>query len=162
MIHQSRRTPPTPAVPRAAPRHRHHRLRPLPRAHPHELGHGPRITIASNLFSAGRKWVDHEMLHYWLILTGRDTQHQDDDWYAAIRRLSPAVLGHDLNVRRGRDRQSVRIPNPAYEPGKGQPTTLVRKVRREDAIAHTDVARWPGSFRPPSYDWGTPIDCPTY
>src|SRR6478736_960917 len=62
--------------------------------------HGPRITIASNRFWRGRHFVDdimcHEMLHCWLYLTGQDVDHKSEAWYAAIRRLSPEVLGHEL------------------------------------------------------------------
>jgi hypothetical protein len=129
-------------------------------------GHGPRITLFSSMFSDGQRVVDdvmvHEMLHVWLRLTGQDVTHDSHAWYAAVRRLSPAVLGHELAVRRGADRRSVRIPNPAYEPGNGEPKTLVRKKRVPGAIEHGRVATWPGSFRPADWDPGPPIRCPSY
>ena len=121
--------------------------------------HGPRITIASNLFARGRLGVDdtmvHEMTHAWLHVTGQDTKHEGEAWYAAIRRLSPAVLGHELDVRRGAARKSVRVK---LDDG----TSVVRKIANPDAITHGSVARWPQAFRPEGYDWGEPIDCPSY
>lgn len=127
--------------------------------------YGPRISVFSPLFSH-RKQVDdvmiHEMLHAWLFVTGRDHEHKSRAWYEAVRRLSPAILGRELDVQRGADRKSIRVPNPAYTPGNGQPKTLVRKIRADDAIRHGDVAGWPGAFRPADYDWGQPIRCPTY
>jgi hypothetical protein len=139
-------------------------------AHAHGLTrpgweHGPRITVESRLFELGRRRVDdllaHEMLHAWLHVTGRNGAHDGADWYAAVRRLSPGVLGHDLDVR-APERRSVRVPNPAYVPGGGAPKTLVRKVRVAREIPHRDVAGWPYAFRPEGYDWGEPIACPTY
>lgn len=128
--------------------------------------HGPRITLHSTMtFGRGRRHVDdtllHEQLHAWLHVTGRDPSHDSADWYAAVRRLSPAVLGHELDIRRGGDRKSVRVPNPAYEPGVDDRKTLVRKVRAAGSVAHGRVARWPAAFRPDDYDWGEPIPCPT-
>ena len=128
--------------------------------------HGPRITIASNLFKAGRRAVDdtmvHEMLHAWLYVTGQSapahkSDHDTEAWYAAIRRLSPAVLGHDLDVRRGAARKSVRVK---LDDG----SSVVRKVANPDYTGptHDMVARWPHPFRPEDYDCGEPIDCPTY
>jgi hypothetical protein len=103
--------------------------------------------------------VIHEMGHAWLYLTGQETAHDSDAWYAMVRRLSPAVLGHELDARRGAARKSVRVPNPRFGED-GQPKTVVRKVPVNDAIAHADVARWP--VRPEAFDPGQPIDCPTY
>lgn len=101
------------------------------------------------------------MLHVSLYLSGAGTGHDSSAWYTAIARLSPAVLSHELNAVRGAQRRSVRVPNP--QAGQdGQPATLVRKVRVAEAVSHGDVARWPSSFRPPGYDWGEPINCPTY
>ena len=126
--------------------------------------HGPRITVASNLFAQGRRRVDdtmvHEMLHVWLHQAGHSIEHRSDPWYAAVRRLSPAVLGHELDVRRGADRRSVRVPNP--HAGEGRPATVVRKVRADNAVPHGDVARWPSAFRPEGYDFGEVLYCPTY
>ncbi|MPZ64542.1 MAG: hypothetical protein GEU83_03155 [Pseudonocardiaceae bacterium] len=127
--------------------------------------HGPRITLASNLFRAGRGHVDdtllHEMLHAWLHETGQDTGHDSEAWYAAVRRLSPAVLGHELDARRGAGRRSVRVPNPNAGQ-EGQPATVVRKVAVTEMVQHSDVARWPSPFRPTDHDFGAPINCPTY
>jgi hypothetical protein len=126
--------------------------------------HGPRITIFSPLFGWGRGYVDdvivHEMLHAWLMVTGRDTHHDSVDWYTHIARLSPAVLGHAIAIKRGAHRKSVRVPNPRADE-LGQPKTVVRKVAT-DAISHEVVTRWPHSFRPKGYDYGKPIECPTY
>ena len=83
-------------------------------------------------------------------------------WYEAIQRLSSAVLGCELDARRGAGRKSVRVPNPAYAPGVDAPKTLVRKQHVDDVVQHADVARWPQAFRPEGYDWGTPIPCPAY
>lgn len=124
--------------------------------------YGPRITIFSPMFAKGRRWVEdivvHEMAHAWLKLTDQDVEHESEAWYATVRRLSPAVLGHELGVRRGADRRSVRVPNPDPD----GPRTVVRKVRVDTAIQHGDVATWPHAFRPAGYDWGEPIPCPTY
>lgn len=125
---------------------------------------GPRITIASNLFSRGIRHVDdvmvHEMLHASLILAGKPSDHDTEAWYAAVRELSPHVLGYRLDVKRGSDRKSVRLPNPNYVPGGDAPRTIVRKERV--ASNHEKVSRWPNSFRPDDYDGGPTIPCPTY
>lgn len=139
--------------------------------------HGPRITLPPEIFrgttaqSAGRKLpggdrlVDdvlaHEMLHVSLGLAGLNSKHDGAPWYDAVRRLSPAVLGWEIGAHRGADRKSVRIPNPAYEPGGDEPKTLVRKVPVDTAVQHADVAGWPGAFRPDGYYCGPPIPCPT-
>jgi hypothetical protein len=44
------------------------------------------------------------MLHASLMLGRENHKHQGEPWYAALRRLSPAVLGCPLEVRRGADR----------------------------------------------------------
>jgi len=127
--------------------------------------HGPRISLFSSQFERRRQVDDvmaHEMIHAWLMLRGEDPAHDGAPWYAAVRRLSPAILGADLDARRGADRTSARLPNPAYEADNGQPRTIVRKQRVPGAVRHGDVARWPQAFRPESYDWGEPIDCPSY
>ena len=127
--------------------------------------HGPRISLFSSAFGRGARYVDdlltHEMLHAWLAVTGREVRHDSADWYEAVRRLSPAVLGREVDARRGAARKSVRVPNPAYDHGSG-PRTLVRKQTVEGAVLHGRVARWPQEFRPDDYDWGLPIDCPAY
>jgi hypothetical protein len=121
--------------------------------------HGPRISIASQRkylhTNAVRDVMAHEMLHCWLYVIGRDTAHQSDDWYHAVNRLSPAVLGRELGAKRGGDRRSVRVK---LDDG----ATCVRKVRVADALKHGDVARWPGAFRPADWDRGEPVPCPTY
>ena len=129
--------------------------------------HGPRIGLHSTmLFWKGNRRVDdtllHEMLHAHLMLAGLNYDHDGPDWYEALRELSPTVLGHELDIKRGADRKSVRIPNPEYEPGNGKPKTLVRKVPANLGWTHDMVSRWPSAFRPEGYDWGKPIMCPTY
>lgn len=119
---------------------------------------GPRITIATQYMNHAndvRDVVLHEMLHVWLHLTNRDTKHAGHDWYVAVNRLSPAVLGHELNARRGAARKSVRIK-------RDDGTSTVRKIAVPSAIQHADIARWPHAFRPDDYDHGEPIPCPTY
>ncbi|WP_261624353.1 SprT-like domain-containing protein [Nesterenkonia marinintestina] len=131
-----------------------------------ELLRTPRISIASTLFERGRRAVDdvvvHEMMHLHLAHTGKRTDHRSADWYAEVRRLAPEVLGRELDVRHGGDRRSVRVPNPAYEPGNGEPKTLVRKERVEAAVQHGDVAHFPQAFRPEGHDQGAPIEVYTY
>jgi hypothetical protein len=134
--------------------------------------HGPRITIASGEFKptwnatwqvwrpGGTRLVDdtmvHEMTHAWLHLTGQKVKHDSEAWYAAIRRLSPAVLGHEIDVHRGADRRSVRVK-------LADGTSVVRKERVPGFEGlKAKVAGWPGTFRPADYDVGDPIDCPTY
>ena len=128
--------------------------------------HGPRISLFSSAFARGDGYVDdllvHEMLHAWLFVTGREVHHDGADWYEAVRRLSPAVLGREVDARRGAARRSVRVPNPAYVPGGDSPKTVVRKERVMDAVQHADVAGWPFPFRSADYDWGNPIECPSY
>jgi hypothetical protein len=128
--------------------------------------HGPRISLFSSAFSRGSRYVDdllaHEMLHAWLAVTHRQVKHDSTDWYEAIRRLSPVVLGRQIDARRGAGRRSVRILNPAYHPGGNAPKTLVRKEANLDAVQHADVAAWPHAFRPADYAWGKPIQCPPY
>jgi hypothetical protein len=102
------------------------------------------------------------MLPAWLHVTGRSAKHDSADWYEAICRLSPAVLGCELDARRGAARKSIRVPNPAYLPGGDEPKTLVRKEPVKEAIQHGAVARWPQAFRSADYDWGRPIACPAY
>jgi len=125
-----------------------------------------RISVASNVFAHGRQEVEdvmvHEMLHVHLEQRGEDPGHDGEPWYAAVRRLSPVVLGRELDVRRGAARRSVRVPNPrAGEPG--QPATLVRKVSVVEAVPHAQVARWPTPFRVRSRGGKpvVPIPCPS-
>jgi hypothetical protein len=100
--------------------------------------------------------VLHEMLHAWLYVTGQPTGHKSEDWYDAVRRLSPAVLGHELDIRRGAQRKSVRVK---LDDG----SSVVRKVKvPEYEGQHDKVSRWPGAFRPAGYDWGERLSCPSY
>ncbi len=103
-----------------------------------------RISIASNVFAHGRGAVAdvmvHEMLHVCLLQRGEDPAHDAEPWYAAVRRLSPVVLGRELDVRRGGARRSVRVPNPRAGED-GQPRTLVRKEPVTAAVPHAQVAR---------------------
>lgn len=132
-----------------------------------EWVHGPRISVFSPAFGEGRKYVDdilvHEMLHCHLYLGGREIAHDSDDWYEEVRRLSPAVLGCDLDVRRGPRRRSVRLPNPEWYPGSGLDKTIVRKQPVQAELTHADVARWPHPFREAGYYRDdAPMYCPTY
>jgi len=126
-----------------------------------------RISIASNVFAHGRGAVDdvmvHEMLHIHLLQRGEDPDHDGEPWYAAVRRLSPAVLGRELDVHRGASRRSVRVANPRAGED-GQPATLVRKERVTAAVPHSQVARWPTPFRVRSRGGQrpVPIPCPSY
>lgn len=127
--------------------------------------HGPRISLHPTMaFGCGGRFVDdvlvHECLHAWLRQTGRSPDHDSEDWYAEVRRLSPAVLGRAVDIHRGSDRKSVRVPNPNYEPGVDDRKTVVRKIRMGEE--HARVASWPHSCRPAGYDYGEPIPCPTY
>lgn len=121
-----------------------------------------RISIAPGIFAKGERAVDdllvHEMAH---VRIGRSSNprssHHTDEWYAIVNELSPAVLGYDVQVSRGADRKSVRVPDPS-----GRHKTTVRKVRVHEETQHRDVAGWPQSFRPDGYDFGAPISLPTY
>ncbi len=127
-------------------------------------GAGTRISVAPKVFAGGERMVDdvlvHEMLHVFLIGAGKDPKHAGDPWYTEIRRLSPAVLGRELDVDRPR-RRSVRIPNASYGPDDGR-RTLVRKVSEGPEGVHAAVARWPTPFRPAGYDFGAPIAVASY
>jgi hypothetical protein len=107
---------------------------------------GPRITIASNAFERGALYVEdlvaHEMLHLWLKRAGQGSTHASADWYSAVRRLSPAVLG--------------RADRPSLDDGH-----IVRKVKVGTTRTLAEMATWPHSFRPRNYDWGPPIVVPT-
>ena len=125
-----------------------------------DWGHGPRISLHSGTFGYGRGagWVEdviiHEMLHAWLHVTGRKVSHNTDDWYDAINQLSPTILGHALDAKRGADEKSKRV----VIDGKN----TVRKVKVPDAIQHKTVTCWPYSFRPKGFDFGKPIPVPSY
>ncbi|MDQ6796480.1 MAG: hypothetical protein M3011_00405 [Actinomycetota bacterium] len=125
---------------------------------------GARISVAPKVFAEGERMVDdvlvHEMLHVSLIGAGKDPKHAGDSWYAEIRRLSPAVLGRELDVDRPK-RRSVRIPNPSYGPDDRR-RTLVRKVSQGSEGVHAAMARWPTPFRPAGYDFGPPIATASY
>jgi len=122
------------------------------------LGREPRITIASGEFKERRRVDDvlcHEMLHAWLHLNCKKVEHDTADWYSAVMKLSPQVLGHPIDIKRGAHRKSVRVR-------KDDGSSVVRKVPNPEAIPHSQIARWPYSFRRADYDWGKPISCPTY
>lgn len=125
---------------------------------------GARISVAPNVFAQGEHMVDdvvvHEMLHVSLLTRGDDHKHAGDPWYAEIRRLSPAVLGRDLDIERPR-RHSVRVPNPAYGPTDPR-RTVVRKAAQDSGGVHAAAARWPVAFRPAGYDFGPPITVASY
>lgn len=128
---------------------------------------GPRISIMSNIWHLGTGFVSdimcHEMMHVSLILGGRNSDHDSGDWYAECNRLAPKVLGRELNLKRGQDRKSVRVPNPEYVEGGDAPKTLVRKVAVDVEHGHADVARFPHPFRPEGYyPAGRVIEVPTY
>ena len=124
----------------------------------------PRISVASNLFKQGLRRVDdlmiHEMLHVSLVLAGKESDHNTRDWYDSIRKLSPEVLGHGIDVAYGSDRKSIRVPRDGWTPESGKPKTKV--VKERVASNHAKVAQWPNGFRPDGYDWGRVIYCPTY
>jgi hypothetical protein len=126
--------------------------------------YGARITLAPLVFRAGARMVDdvltHEMLHAELMVQGKDPKHEGAEWYAGVRRLSPAILGHPLEGEPD-VRKSVRIPNPNYGP-EDRRRTLVRKIVVPGAFSHADIARWPVPFRPAGHDFGPPISVPTY
>lgn len=131
-----------------------------------ELMKDPRISIASNLFTQGHRAVAdvvlHEMIHVHLGLQGRRSGHDSADWYSEVRRLAPKVLGHDVEIRRGADRRSVREPNPRWTEGSDLPKTVVRKVVVEVQYPHGVVAGFPDAMRPEGYDFGEPIDVFSY
>jgi len=126
--------------------------------------HGARISLAPKVFAEGERMVDdvliHEMLHAALIADAQDPRHTGEAWYAGVRRLSPAVLRHPLDVQRPK-RRSVRIPNPAYGPDDPR-KTLVRKVSDDTEGLHAAIARWPVPFRPEGYDFGPSISLAKY
>jgi hypothetical protein len=124
---------------------------------------GARISLAPGVFARGEGMVDdvlvHEMLHVALIAAGQDPKHAGEPWYREVRRLSPSVLGRELDIDRPK-RRSVRVPNPAYGPDDRR-RTLVRKVSHGSG-GHAEVARWPMPFRPAGYDFGPPIAVASY
>lgn len=127
----------------------------------------PRISLFSPLFGKGLRQVDdvlvHEMLHASLMLAGLNAAHEGKPWHDAITRLSPAVLGCEIDVKRGGARKSVRLPNPLYVEGGDEPKTIVRKEAVDGAVTLTQVARWPHAFRPEGYYHGDKsLPCPTY
>lgn len=95
--------------------------------------HGPRISLFSSAFGRGPRYVDdiltHELLHVWLALSGLQIHHDSDNWYQQVLRLSLAVLGHQVDARRGADRKSVRVPNPGWQPGSDLPKPCSQAAR---------------------------------
>jgi hypothetical protein len=124
----------------------------------------PRITLSSSIFartehSHGRKrvWPHgrnvvsdtllHEMIHAKLILEGRESAHNAQPWCDEITRLSPAVLGHEIQV------------------APVKPRRVNGKVRRhvlEGHLTQGELARWPYYLRPAGWDPGKPIPVDTY
>ena len=87
----------------------------------------------------------HEMTYVWLFVTNQDTDHKSESWYAAVRRLSPAVLGHELEARRGEQRKSVRVK---LDDGRSVVCKIVT-----DTVPHAAVAGC--RARPAGYDFGS-------
>ena len=66
------------------------------------------------------------------------------------------MLGHELDIRRGAQRKSVRVE-------LDDDRSVVRKVKvPEYEDQHDKVSRWPGAFRPASWDRGDRLYCPSY
>jgi hypothetical protein len=130
----------------------------------------PRITVATEAFNGSRRMpggrrmvtdvLTHEMVHAWLILRGETAKHNDDPWCKAIADPSPAVLGHEINVRPVRPR---RVPNPAREHDPKAPKTIVVRRPEPGTLSQRDLARWPTPQRPDGYyDAGEAIEVPTH
>jgi hypothetical protein len=128
----------------------------------------PRITLGSNLIAYtenssikgkpyGGKLVPgqntvrdvllHEMIHAKLILEGLDPGHNAQPWCEEIARLSPAVLGHEIQVA---------PVKPRRVDGK------VRRLALPDHLTQSELARWPGSLRPAGWDPGRQIPVASY
>lgn len=127
----------------------------------------PRIGVAPRSFESGEKSVFdavcHEMLHAWLDVTGQNVKHDSPAWYDTVRRLSPAVLGFDLDVHHSPRRKSIRVENPKYVEGGDIPKTVVRNMPIAGANElHEKVSGWPHTFRPDGYyDDDPAIACPS-
>lgn len=111
----------------------------------------PRISLASGIFRRSREVEDtllHEMLHAELMLAGLSHKHNDTPWCQRIAELSPAVLGHPIQVApvklRRVDKRVTRQP-------------------LEDHLGQGVLARWPYSLRPAGYlDGDRALDVDTY
>jgi len=125
----------------------------------------PRISLVPKLFNRdGLRTVDdvlvHEMLHASLMLRGRDARHNLAPWCEEITRLSPIVLGHEINAHPVRPR---RIENPERQHDENAPKTIVKRAPLPGAMTQGQLARWPHSVRPTGYyDDDTCIGVPTY
>jgi len=89
----------------------------------------------------------HEMIHARLILDGRDPGHNSPGWSEWITKLSPTILGQEI--------QAEPIV-PRRIDGK------VQRVVRDGFLPRKDMARWPQSLRPADWDRGQPIAAPSY
>jgi hypothetical protein len=128
----------------------------------------PRITIASNAFApvainpAGRKttapppygpqMVDdvmvHEMIHALLVQRGEDPSHNGQPFIDEIVRLSPAILGHEIEavpqVQKRIDGKNIRWTPPGH-------------------LDRDSISRWPHSLRAPwAYNGAEPIPVDSY
>jgi hypothetical protein len=96
----------------------------------------PRISLASNHFQDGSAAVAdtilHEMLHIHLLFNGLCGDHNGRPWCAEVERLSPLVLGMEVQARPVQPRRvngrNVRLAVPGH---------LSRKA----------LATWPHSLR---------------
>jgi hypothetical protein len=97
-------------------------------------GELPRITIASTLFAAGTTAVSdtvlHEMIHVKLMLAGLDPKHNARPWCDEITRLSPGVLGHEIDA-------APVLPRRI----NGGPST---RLARPGHLTRQEIASWPG------------------
>jgi hypothetical protein len=113
----------------------------------------PRITIASNQFHRGadhiRDVLLHEMIHAHLILGGLNPHHEGWPWINEITRLSPAVLGREINAK------------PVYPRRVGGKNV---RAPRDGHLSQMEIAGWPGSLRPDSHDpvRGEPLTVASY
>lgn len=117
----------------------------------------PRITLSTSHGIAdgkrGRLYLRdvlaHEMLHAELRLAGEKTGHRYAAWRQSIMRLSPAILGYEIDVKP--PLKSVRVTDPKSG------TSHIRKEPDPDGTRQSKIARWPQSFRPKGYDYGEPF-----
>jgi hypothetical protein len=125
----------------------------------------PRITLASNIFApapsggangsrrprCGHREVEdvllHEMIHAKLVLNGVDPSHNGQPWCDEITRLSPAVLGRDIQAA------PVKVRRVEGE---------VRRLALPEHLTRDELARWPGSLRPKGWNPGRLIPVATY
>lgn len=115
----------------------------------------PRITIASNLFKRGTRAVvdtlTHELVHAKLMLEDRCPDHNSVPWCEEITRLSPMVLGCEINAAPQKNRRVVV---------DGRST--VRRAVPDGCLSRKQLAGWPGSLRPAEYPSGDVLMVDTY